>query len=184
MGAHPTDVKALGVHMLSADSHKWMLGIIGIGAVFVDRRVQDHIHPPLIGWRSTSDAFNFDRVHLELAPSALRYEEGSLAYPLVAGLSAALELLEDVGMDRAQARIEPLVASLARGLEDRGAEIGPAPESRSHILTFRHPGLEEEGLMDALRCPIGGGLPSDAVESDSPLTSTTRKRTWPGCSRR
>ena len=45
VGALPLDVKAAGVHFLSADSHKWMLGMMGIGAVFVDRSVVKRIHP-------------------------------------------------------------------------------------------------------------------------------------------
>ena len=66
VGALPIDVRRAGIHFLSADSHKWMLGMMGIGAVFVDHSVVRRIHPPLVGWRSTTDAFNFDRVHFEL----------------------------------------------------------------------------------------------------------------------
>ena len=90
VGALPTDVKEAGIHFLAADSHKWMLGIMGIGAVFVDQSIVQGVHPPLLGWRSTTDAFNFDRVHFELLDHAGRSEEGSLAYPLIAAFSAAL----------------------------------------------------------------------------------------------
>ena len=150
VGALPIDVKEAGIHFLSADSHKWMLGIMGIGAVFADRSVVDRIHPPLLGWRSTTDAFNFDRVHFELLGDAGRYEEGSLAYPLIAGFSAALELLEEAGIGRIEAHACALVADLAERLEALGCVTAPDAACRRHILTFRHPGLEDEVLLEGL----------------------------------
>lgn len=150
VGALPIAVKEAGIHFLSADSHKWMLGIMGIGAVFVDRSVVGRIHPPLLGWRSTTDAFNFDRVHFELLNDAGRYEEGSLAYPLIAGFSAALELLEEAGIDRVARHVCALVADLARRLEALGCVTAPDAACRRHILTFRHPRLDDEELIEEL----------------------------------
>ena len=150
VGALPTNVRKAGIHFLSADSHKWMLGVMGIGAVFVDRSVVGRIHPPLIGWRSTTDNFNFDRVHFELLDNAGRYEEGSLAYPLIAGLSAALELLEEAGIESVADHVAALVADLAERLERIGCVTTPEPGLRRHILTFHHPGLDGEELLDGL----------------------------------
>ena len=75
VGALPLDVKAAGIHFLSADSHKWMLGMMGIGAVFVDRSVVGHIHPALIGGAppttSTSTASTMSCCRM---PAALKRE--------------------------------------------------------------------------------------------------------------
>lgn len=150
VGALPLDVKRAGVHFLSADSHKWMLGMMGIGAVFVDRSVVGSVHPPLVGWRSTTDAFNFDRVHYELLADAGRFEEGSLAYPLIAGFLAALELLEEAGIDRIAEHVGGLVDDLADRLEALGCATSPDPGERRHILTFSHPDLDGERLEEAL----------------------------------
>ncbi len=150
VGALPLDVKRAGIHFLSADSHKWMLGMMGIGAVFVDRSLVGSVHPPLIGWRSTTDAFNFDRVHYELLADAGRFEEGSLAYPLIAGFLAALELLEEAGIDRVAEHVGGLVDDLADRLEALGCETSPDPGERRHILTFSHPDLDGERLEEAL----------------------------------
>lgn len=150
VGALPLDVKAAGVHFLSADSHKWMLGMMGIGAVFVDRSLVGRIHPPLLGWRSTTDNFNFDRIHFELLDDAGRFEEGSLAYPLIAGFSAALDLLEEAGIERIAAHVCGLVAGLAARLESLGCATAPGAEQRRHILTFSHPAVSGEALEEGL----------------------------------
>ena len=150
VGALPVDVKEARVHFLSADSHKWMLGMMGIGAVFVDRSVVGRIHPPLLGWRSTTDAFNFDRVHFELLDHAGRYEEGSLAYPLIAGFGAALELLEQSGISAIAKHVCALVADLGERLDRLGCITTPDAGIRRHILTFRHPDLDDETLLAGL----------------------------------
>ena len=150
VGALPLDVKEAGIHFLSADSHKWMLGMMGIGAVFVDRAIVESIHPPLLGWRSTTDAFNFDRVHFELLADAGRFEEGSLAYPLIVGFSAALALLEEAGVEAIGAHVEGLVTDLAGRLERLGCVTAPDPSERRHIVTFRHPALDGERVEEAL----------------------------------
>ena len=150
VGALPLDVKRAGIHFLSADSHKWMLGMMGIGAVFVDRSVVGRVHPPLVGWRSTTDAFNFDRVHYELLAHAGRFEEGSLAYPLIAGFLATLELLEEAGIDTIAEHVGGLVDDLAERLEALGCVTSPEPGERRHILTFSHPDLDGERLEEAL----------------------------------
>ena len=150
VGALPLDVKRAGIHFLSADSHKWMLGMMGIGAVFVDRSLVGSVHPPLVGWRSTTDAFNFDRVHYELLADAGRFEEGSLAYPLIAGFLAALKLLEEAGIDTVAEHVGGLVDDLADRLEALGCMTSPDPGERRHILTFSHPDLDGERLEEAL----------------------------------
>ena len=158
VGALPVDVKEAGIHFLSADSHKWMLGIMGIGAVFVDRSVVGGIHPPLLGWRSTTDAFNFDRVHFELLGDAGRYEEGSLAYPLIAGFSAALELLEEAGTGRiGGARLRsgggPGRTAGGAGMRD-GARRG-MPEAHPDLPPSRPGG---RGAPRGTRSRGGGGV--------------------------
>jgi selenocysteine lyase/cysteine desulfurase len=154
------DVKKTGIHFLPADSHKWLLGMPGVGALFVDRDVIEQVRPVLVGWKSTTDAWNFDRAHFELLTDARKFEEGSPPYALIAGLNAAIGLLEEVGIPVVARRIEGLIDRLAEGLSQVGAEVGPLPEQRHHILTFTHPDcdgnellhqLEEKGFVLSLR---------------------------------
>lgn len=150
VGCVPVDVKKSRVHFLSADSHKWMLGISGIGILFVDRAVLPRLRPVLVGWRSTTDAWNFNRTHFELRADATKLEEGSLAYTGLYALGAALELLLEVGPSAIEARIRELLAHAERGLRALGCEVGPAPEHRAGILTFLPPGADPRALATYL----------------------------------
>ena len=150
LGALPLDVKAAGIHFLSADSHKWLLGVSGIGGMFVDAAVLSAIRPVLVGWKSTTGAWDFDQARFELQEDALKFEEGSPAYAMIYGFGAALELLLEVGVDRIAARIRGLVDRLGNGLEALGCEVGPPPGVRAHILTFVPPDGDAAGLHAAL----------------------------------
>ena len=150
VGALPLDVKRAGIHALSADSHKWMLGMMGIGALFLDRSLVERVRPVLLGWRSMVDGWDFDRASFDLLPDAGRFEEGSLPYPLIAGFAAALEVLHEVGVEPIAKHLQALVGRLAEGLEDLGCQVGPAPHVRRHILTFRHGDVDATELSDRL----------------------------------
>jgi selenocysteine lyase/cysteine desulfurase len=136
VGCVPVDVKRSRVHFLSADSHKWMLGISGVGFLYVAREVLPRLRPVLVGWKSTTDAWNFNRSHFELRSDALKLEEGSQAYTGLYALGAALELLLEVGAVAIESRIRELLASLDGALRALGCDTGPAPEQRAGILTF------------------------------------------------
>lgn len=137
LGALPTDVRADGVHFLSADAHKWMLGPPGIGVMFVDRRTA--LDPVLVGWRSTREALNFDQVKLDLRDDAARFEEGSLSYPLIEGMGASIDLLLEVGIDRVWRAIRSLNDHLVSALGSAGHRVGsPLDEvGRSGSVLFR-----------------------------------------------
>jgi cysteine desulfurase/selenocysteine lyase len=150
VGCIPVDVKRSRVHFLSADSHKWMLGISGIGFLYVAKEVLPRLRPVLVGWRSTTDAWNFHRSHFELRADARKLEEGSHAFTGIYGLGAALELLLEVGPSAIGARISELLTQLDEGLRGLGCETGPAPEHRAGILTFVPPRGEPRAMADWL----------------------------------
>ncbi|MGZ6094786.1 MAG: aminotransferase class V-fold PLP-dependent enzyme [Polyangiales bacterium] len=160
VGARPIDVKRSKIHFLSADSHKWMLGMPGIGFLYVDRAVIDRLRPVLVGWHSTTDAWNFDRALFELKPDASKFEEGSPSYTGIVGMGAGLEILLEAGLDKVRDRIDALVARLDAGLVAIGCETSPSPDDRAGILTFvpkgrsaadLHAYLTAQGVVLSLR---------------------------------
>jgi selenocysteine lyase/cysteine desulfurase len=141
LGVLPLDVKVCGIHLLAAGGHKWLLGPMGSGLLYVDRRVADRFAPPLVGWKSVVDEENFE-LHFELKRDAGKFEPGTLNMPGIFGLGAALELLQSVGVEPIRQRVLALNERFAAGLGERGLEVvSPRGETeRSGILSFRPPG--------------------------------------------
>lgn len=146
VGQRPIDVKRSKIHFLSADSHKWMLGLPGIGFLYVARQAIDRVRPVLVGWHSTTDAWNFDRALFELKPDASKLEEGSPSYTGIVGMGAGLEIILEKGLDHVRARIDALLERLDAGLREVGCETSPTPKDRAGILTFVHPGVSAADL--------------------------------------
>lgn len=151
IGAFDTPVH--NVDFLSADAHKWMLGPLAIGIVYVARRNFDTLRPSLLGaWNVHSPDF-VAQESISLPPSARRYEPGVLNVAGALGMKASLDMLLDLGIEDVSARILELKDRLVRGLEASGFEIagprnGPAA---SGITTFSAPGRDMTRLLELLQ---------------------------------
>ena len=148
VGAFPIDVKASGIHAMAACSHKWMLGLLGIGFLYVDRDLLAHLRPVLVGWHSVEDPFAFDGTRFDLRADASRLEEAAPSFPLVYGLGAAVEMLLDAGVADVASHITGLLDRAANALEAIGCEVSPAPEHRAGILMIR-PAADVDALAEA-----------------------------------
>ena len=152
LGAFPLDVEKAHVDFLSADAHKWMLGPLAIGIVYVKRAHFDRLRPTLLGaWNVQSPNFNaLDEIRF--VPTAQRYEPGVLNIAGIAGMKAALDFFLDLGLEPIAERLFELKAHLIRQLEALGFEIlGPREGmNASGITTFRHAGASSSALFTAL----------------------------------
>ena len=149
-GAFPIDVKTSGIHAMAACSHKWMLGVLGIGFLYVDRDLLPHLRPPLVGWHSVENAFDFDGTRFDLRTDASRLEEAAPAFPMVYGYGAAVDMLLEAGVGNTAAHITALLARAAGALEAIGCEVSPAPAHRAGILMIRPP-ADVDALAEACR---------------------------------
>lgn len=167
LGAFPLDVVRANVDMLSADAHKWMLGPMAMGIVYVAERHFETVRPTLLGaWNVESPRFlAADRV--EFVRTAQRYEPGVLNTPGMYAMDASLGLLLEAGMDRVAARILDLKAALLERLDALGFQsLGPRTGANaSGITTVWHPRvkaselfreLEKAGVSASLRHDRGG----------------------------
>src|SRR6266481_2927252 len=86
LGAFPTTVEH--VDFLSADAHKWLLGPVAIGVVYVKKELFDLCRPTLLGaWNVKAPNFVAQN-QVEFVEGAQRYEPGVLNIPGVAGMKA------------------------------------------------------------------------------------------------
>ena len=152
LGAFPLDVERAHVDFLSADAHKWMLGPLAIGIVYVKRAHFELLRPTLLGaWNVVSPNFNaLDEI--TFVPTAQRYEPGVLNIAGALGMKAALDFFLDLGHEKISARLLELKAELVRQIEPLGFQIlGPREgASASSITTFRHASASSTALFAAL----------------------------------
>jgi selenocysteine lyase/cysteine desulfurase len=152
LGAFPLDVERCHVDLLSADAHKWMLGPMAIGIVYVRQSRFETVRPTLLGaWNVESPRF-LAQEFVEFVPTARRYEPGVLNAVGIYGMKAALELLLAVKIERIATRILSLKKVLLSFLEPLGFRVlGPTGGTHaSGITTVWHPETTAEKLSAAL----------------------------------
>ena len=150
LGAFPTNVEH--VDFLSADAHKWMLGPLAIGIVYVKKKHFDLLRPTLLGaWNVKSPNF-ITQEEIEFCETAQRYEPGVLNIIGIYGMRAAIEMLLAVGIDNVASRLLAHKAQLIKALEPLGFEtVSPRDGSAaSGITTFRHPRASLANLFQTL----------------------------------
>jgi len=160
VGAFPTPVQE--VDFLSADAHKWMLGPMAMGIVYVKKAHFEKLHPILLGAANVRSPNFIAQEEIKLPERAARYEPGVLNMSGVVGMKAALELIQEVGLATISDRLLQLKARLVAGLKQLGYQIH-GPESgptASSITTCYHPeqplppkaeALERASIIASLR---------------------------------
>ncbi len=173
LGAVPLDVAALGIDYLAAGGHKWLMGLLGAGVLYVRPERVGALRPHVAGWLSHEQPARF----LHEGAGLLRYdrpirrradfvEAGGASEASLAALDAALDPLLELGVPAIRAhlgayldRLEPELA--ARGFASLRA---PEPHRRSGVLSLQAPpGRDAVALRHALAargiaCAVPDGL--------------------------
>jgi selenocysteine lyase/cysteine desulfurase len=168
LGAFPLNVEH--VDFLSADAHKWLLGPLAIGIVYVKKRHFELLRPTLLGAWNVQSANFIARDEITFVPTAQRYEPGVLNAAGIYGLRAALHIFARAGGILAIAeRLLELKMHLVDMLDPLGFEIvGPkGGAAASSITTFRHVSASATQLFGVLeKARIVASLRHDRVGRD------------------
>ena len=125
MGVVPIDVEAMKVDFLQAGGHKWMLGTMGAGVLYVRQGLLDTLRPATVGWGSVVEPFKWEQIDYTLRPTAHRYEYGSPAFaPIVAVVAAC--------------RCSATSASTTSSTASRPSAIGSPTASSAWGASSRH----------------------------------------------
>ena len=145
LGALRLDVRAMGVDLLAAGTHKWLLGTQGLGVFFCRQELlgeldATHIATGSLCVDADPDDPNapYDRT---IVDEARRYEEGTRNYLGIAALNESLRLIEEIGIDRIEARIHALTNYLVEEVHQRGGRVESPrrPGEWSGIVLFAPP---------------------------------------------
>ncbi len=124
LGVMTMNMRALGIDAVVADGHKWLLGPEGAGLMAISSTLRPELRPAITGWRNIQrEPGSFFLHALEFLDSGRRFEPGATNTVGIAGLGAALDLLNNVGHDQIQARVEMLARLLTRVLLAHGWDV-------------------------------------------------------------
>jgi cysteine desulfurase/selenocysteine lyase len=142
VGGVTVDVQAMKIDGMAAGAAKWQMGPQGIGFLYLTEELQARVHQKYLGWLSVEnpwDFFNFDQA---LAPTANRYEGGTVNIPGMWGMHAALSTLLEIGPDVIEGHILALTGALLEefhGIEGASVYSPTGLNERSGILTIVPP---------------------------------------------
>ncbi|MCQ4620464.1 cysteine desulfurase [Corynebacterium sp. CCUG 71335] len=145
----PVDFHALDVDFAAFSGHK-MCGPSGIGVVYGKGELLNQLPPFLTGGSM------IEVVRMEgstFAPAPQRFEAGTQMTSQVVGLGAAVDFLNEVGMENIQAHEHMLTAyALERMQEIDGLRLaGPAtPEMRGGAVSFTVDGIHPHDMGQVL----------------------------------
>jgi selenocysteine lyase/cysteine desulfurase len=160
-GAHVTgmmrlNVTSLGCDFYSSSPHKWLQAPKGSGFLYMRDEVIDRVWNTIAteGWDEPQlRAERFQRI-------------GSSNVPALWGLVAAINLANEIGIDRIESRHRELCDYILAAMIKRGAEswTSPDPALRCAIATVNVPPLQrmdlENWLWQKHKIRIRGGEPS------------------------
>ncbi|MFC5133211.1 MULTISPECIES: aminotransferase class V-fold PLP-dependent enzyme [Haloferacaceae] len=144
----PVDVADLDADFLAFSGHK-MCGPTGIGALYGRRELLESMGPYLYGGEMIRKV-TFEESTWEDLP--WKFEAGTPSIAQGIGLAAAIEYLEDVGMERIEEH-ESLLAEYAydRLTDLGGVEIyGPPGDERGGLVAFNVDGVHAHDLSSVL----------------------------------
>jgi L-cysteine/cystine lyase len=114
VGLLPLKLAELGIDFYAFTGHKWWCGPEGVGGLYIHPDARSSLQPTFIGWRS----LDYSQPNLPLVADSRRYEVATSAYPLYAGLRAAIDIHQAWGsaIDR-YSKIVSLATYLWQGLQ-------------------------------------------------------------------
>jgi selenocysteine lyase/cysteine desulfurase len=161
LGVVPMDVRKYNIHFMAAGGHKWLLGTMGCGMLFVSQKANDLLHPEITGWKSVVDEEDFFRRHFDLKTDALRFEPGTMNLAGIYGMGAAVDLLVKAGIEEIHEKVLAMNDQIFQGLKERDLKVVTPMDQgeRSGIISFLpsvDPGnlwkhLTREGIMVSQR---------------------------------
>ena len=144
-GAYPIDMTALGIDVLCFTGHKGLMGPQGTGGLCVREGLT------LRHWKvGGSGVQSYSRTHPTQMPTCL--EAGTLNGHGIAGLSAALDFIAEVGVDAIHDRETALMRRFYEGVKDvPGITVyGDFSRQRMAIVTLNIGDYESGAVSDAL----------------------------------
>jgi selenocysteine lyase/cysteine desulfurase len=135
-GTRPVDVKALNLDFFVTGTLKYLLGPPGLAFMYARKELIASLVPTITGWFAQSNPFAFDPQHIDLSPTARRFESGSPSVPNVYAAMPGFELLREIGMEDVAVHIKRLTQSLLSFARDLGIRFKTPADSAGPLVVL------------------------------------------------
>jgi len=152
LGASPLDVGTMKIDFLACGGPKWLMGLLGLGFIYVSETLQNQIHQAYAGWKSNRNYFgDFLNYRIDFDEAARRYENGTLNLAGIVALCESTTTLLEVGIEKIQAHLFDLTDMLIAAADDVGFDLLTSRDRRyrAGIVTFRCSNAEQ--LFNSLK---------------------------------
>ena len=136
-GTRPVNVRTAEVDFYVTGTLKYLLGPPGLAFLYVRKELIESLEPTITGWFAQADPFAFDVKHLDLAPSARRFEAGSPPVPNIYAALRGIGLLLEVGLGNVSAHIATLVRALLHGSQQLGVHAKTPADSLGPLVVLQ-----------------------------------------------
>jgi selenocysteine lyase/cysteine desulfurase len=136
-GTRPVDVKALDLDFFVTGTLKYLLGAPGLAFMYARKELISSLVPTVTGWFAQTNPFAFDPQHIDLSPSARRFESGSPSMPNVYAAVPGFELLREIGMENVAGHIKRLAQSLLSSARDVGIRAKTPADSAGPLVVLQ-----------------------------------------------
>lgn len=142
-GAIVVDLKNIGCDFYASCGHKWLLGPNGTGFLYVREGLLDVLQAYHVGAASDTgwELTEINQTIQGYVPTAHRYDYGTQNAALYQGVDAAVKFMNEIGMQKIEARVKTLAKNLQDNLlkfEDKVEMLTPTEkDSRGSIVGFR-----------------------------------------------
>jgi selenocysteine lyase/cysteine desulfurase len=136
-GTRPVDVKAMDLDFYVTGTLKYLLGPPGLAFMYVRKELISTLTPTVTGWFAQNNPFAFDPQHIDLSPSARRFESGSPSVPNVYAAASGFQMLQEIGMENVAAQIERLTQALLSAARELGIRAKTPADSVGPLVVLQ-----------------------------------------------
>jgi selenocysteine lyase/cysteine desulfurase len=163
LGALKVDAQVIGADIIVAHGYKFLLSGFGVAICYCSPRTRSELRVAEVGYKGMERVMDYARKlpdferlagrPLEFTAGARRFEAGTQALAIVAGMKATLDLMLSVGIEAIESHVLGLAAQLTDGLRAKGYRIAgsTAAGEQSAIVSFTRNGLDVEQLSASLK---------------------------------
>jgi len=139
IGHMPFDVQAMNIDVLATGGQKSLLGLTGVGFMYVRSAVAEAMRPRLIHANATVNWMHWLDYDLTPLPGAERFAAGTPNVPGLIGLGPSVALLEELGVAHIDAHTTALSRYAIEQLSTLGLDVITPIDALGPIVTFRTP---------------------------------------------